>query len=297
MGGCSWRDEDFRTYSTSVGRTVDHRGAVVGDYDVQEVYRARRLDPALDPKGVIRECCDCEEHPNVTPVILALDVTGSMGDAAIEVAKKLGVVMGKLYKEIPDVQFMTMGIGDMAYDEAPLQVSQFESDIRIAEQLDKIWFEHGGGGNSYESYSLAWYFALKHTKIDAIDKRGKKPIIITMGDEPLNPYIPLKGRETSVKGVLGDSLQADIETKELYDEVQKKFECYHIYVDHDAWFDWEDVRGSFEEIMGGQRVLKAKVDEIEATIVDIVKTHANKEVGFVENIIGVNRNENGEITW
>jgi hypothetical protein len=49
--------------------------------------------------------------------------------------------------------------------------------------------------------------------------------------------------------------------------------------------------------MGGQRVLKAKVDEIEDTIVDIVKTHANKEVGFVENIIGVNRNENGEITW
>lgn len=50
----------------------------------------------LDPKNVIRECCDTEEHPNTIPVILALDVTGSMGQAAVEVAKKLNVIMTKL---------------------------------------------------------------------------------------------------------------------------------------------------------------------------------------------------------
>lgn len=88
---------------------------------------------------------------------------------------------------------MIMGIGDLAYDGCPIQVSQFESDIRIAEQLDKIYFEFGGGGNSFESYTAAWYFGSRHTKLDCLN-RGKKGIIITMGDEQLNPYLPLKGR-------------------------------------------------------------------------------------------------------
>jgi hypothetical protein len=97
MGSGSWTDSDFRTYSTTVGRTVDARGAVKGDYSAQEMFKARELDSALDPKGVIRECCDSEEHPNVVPVILVLDVTGSKGQTAVEVAKKLSVVMTKLY--------------------------------------------------------------------------------------------------------------------------------------------------------------------------------------------------------
>ena len=297
MGSGSWKDSDFRSYSTTMGRTVDARGAVKGDYSAQEMFKARKLDPVLDPNGVTRECCDSEEHPNVIPVILALDVTGSMGQTAVEVAKKLSVVMTKLYEDIDDVQFMIMGIGDMDCDDAPLQVSQFESDIRIAEQLDKLWFEGGGGGNNFESYSLAWYFALNHTKIDAIDKRGKKPIIITMGDEPLNPYIPKRGRYASIKSVLGDDVQADIETKDVYNSVAEKFECYHIYVDHGCFYGWNDVAPSFQKLMGEQRVLKARVGDIEQTIVDIVKNNANKDNFVNTTIIGVNKDENGDITW
>ena len=59
-----------------------------------------------------------------------------------------------------------MGIGDLAYDYAPIQASQFESDIRIAEQLDKIYFEGGGGGNNFESYTAAWYFGVHNCKLD-----------------------------------------------------------------------------------------------------------------------------------
>ena len=86
-----------------------------------------------------------------------------MGSAAAEVAKKLNEVMTKLYEKVTDVEFLVMGIGDLAYDSAPIQASQFESDVRIAEQLDKIYFEGGGGGNAYESYTGVWYFGLKHT--------------------------------------------------------------------------------------------------------------------------------------
>jgi hypothetical protein len=129
-----------------------------------------------------------------------------------------------LYADIKDVEFMVMGIGDFAYDNAPLQVSQFESDVRICDQLGKIWFERGGGGNSFESYTAAWYFALNHTKLDCWN-RGKNGIIITLGDEPLNPYLP--GRE--FKRIFGYEGQ-DVDTVDLYKQVTEKLDVYHIII-------------------------------------------------------------------
>ena len=99
----------------------------------------------LNPKGQIRECCETEEHPSTVPVILALDVTGSMGQAALEVASKLHQIVSSVLNEIKDAEFLIMGLGDLAYDRCPIQASQFESDVRTAKNLDSIFFESGGG--------------------------------------------------------------------------------------------------------------------------------------------------------
>ena len=87
MGSGRWTSRSFAEYNSSRGRKVDSDGKIAGSYSNQEIFLSRKLDPALDPKNVIRECCDSEEHPETFPVILALDVTGSMGQAAVEVAK------------------------------------------------------------------------------------------------------------------------------------------------------------------------------------------------------------------
>lgn len=227
MGGGGHNEKAFEAYSASVGRKVSLDGDLIFSphTSVQSVFASHNIQKPLDPYNVMRECCDSEEHPNTIPVILALDVTGSMGSAAMEVAKKINIIMRSLYNSVKDVEFMTMGIGDLAYDKAPIQVSQFESDIRIVEQLDKLYFEGGGGGNYYESYTAAWYFGLKHTKLDCW-KRNKKGIIITMGDEPLNPYLP----KFELGIVTGDKLQADVETEALYKAASEKFDIYHLAV-------------------------------------------------------------------
>ena len=103
MGCGTWDTDSFRSYSTSKGLTTDKLGFVTSSVSNQEMFKARDLDSALDPKDVIRECCDSDDHPNTLPVILALDVTGSMGQAAVEVAKKLNGIMTKLYENIKDV--------------------------------------------------------------------------------------------------------------------------------------------------------------------------------------------------
>ena len=301
MGCGTWDTGSFRSYSNSKGLTTDSLGFITSSVSNQEMFKAKTLDPALNPKNVIRECCDSDDHPNTLPVVIALDCTGSMGSAAVEVAKKLNGIMTKLYENIADVEFMVMGIGDLAYDSCPIQASQFESDIRIAEQLDKVYFEFGGGGNGYESYTAAWYFGLHHTKLDCWN-RGKRGIIITIGDERLNPYLPMRGRHSGLIAALGDNLEKDVETPELFEEASKKFDIYHIHVNHGSNYDKENIEKSFKSIIEENHFKEATLNNITETIVDIIVDAAENDTNTIitpatTTPTQVSTNENGEIVW
>lgn len=263
MGSGAWSSETYSSRLTDWGfASVD----CLASSSVGQVYKSRRLDPMLDPHGVVRECCDSEEHPNTIPVILALDVTGSMGSACTMCAAKLDEIMTKLYGEVQDVQFMMMGIGDLSYDSAPIQATQFESDIRILDQTTKTYFEGGGGGNNFESYTAAWYFGLHNTKLDCWS-RGRKGIIITLGDEPLNPYLPKK----PLNKVLGSTEQADVDTDRLYREVCEKFDIYHIAITNNSsyWRYKNEIKNSWGELLG-QRLFVAESDDLPKIVSQIV---------------------------
>ena len=271
MGSGSFTTSSFRTYSTSRGRTVDAKGTVTSN-NLQDFYRQTNIHKDLNPYKVVRECCDSEEHPNTIPVIIGLDVTGSMGKACIKTAQNLNTIITSLYDKFDDIEFMIMGIGDLAYDFAPIQASQFESDVRIAEHLDKVYMEHGGGGNGFESYTAAWYFGLHHTKLDCW-KRGKKGIIITMGDEPLNPYLP----KVPLSGVTGDNLEADVETKDLYELTKEKFDIYHIAIDDiDDCYQVYKLRvdASFRDLLKEDYKIST-LDELPNTIVKCIESSVN----------------------
>ena len=178
-----------------------------------------------------------------------------------------------------------MGIGDLAYDNAPIQASQFESDVRIAEQLDKIYFERGGGGNSFESYTAAWYFGVRHTNLDCW-KRGKKGIIITMGDELLNPYLPAR----RLSKITGDTLQDDVETESLYKIASEKFDIYHLAVNNPAtsyaWYK-DEINNTYSKYLDKKHFLTVGLNNIASTIVNIVTNAKDEEVSAT----------NTEISW
>ena len=270
MGAGRWDNEDFTRYATSSGKSYDAKTKRVNG----QTYRSTHLDKEMNPKGVIRECVNTAEHPNTIPIILALDVTGSMGSACIETAQSLAVIMEDLYKKYADIEFMVMGIGDLDYDNAPIQASQFESDVRIAKWLDKIYMEHGGGGNKFESYTAAWYFGLYHTKLDAFDKQGRKGIIITMGDEGLNPYLP----KERLNNVTGDKNQADIETKDLYKAAIEKFDIFHIAVDaNDSSYNYhkENIENTFGKLLGN-RYKVATINGLSTAITECIDDSQRK---------------------
>ena len=265
MGSGLWNTSSFRDYSSARGMSVNLDGSITGTYSNQDIFKSKTISDKLSPFDVIRECCDSDEHPKTRPVILALDVTGSMGEAAVEIAKKLNVIMTQLYEKVEDVEFMIMGIGDLSYDSCPIQISQFESDIRIAEQLDKVYFEFGGGGNFFESYTAAWYMGSRHTKLDCWN-RGERGVIITIGDERLNPYLP----SDNLSHVTGDLLQSNIETKDLYNEVVEKYDVYHLDVKHNYGWDADNIKKSFMEYLDDNHFRRVNMDNIADEIVDIV---------------------------
>ena len=294
MGSGSWNTRSYATYCCSVGHGYDTSTCTLkSDYtSSSQAFKSYKLDKAMDPKNVIRECCDSDEHPTTIPIILALDVTGSMGSTAIEVQKKLNPIMVEIYKRVKDAEIMVMAIGDLAYDYSPIQLSQFESDIRIAENLDKIYFENGGGGNDYESYTAAWYMGLKHCKLDCW-KRGKKGLIITMGDEPINPYLPAE----QLNDATGDTCQDDVETPKLFKEASKKFDIYHISVESGSYPDQTRERSTFAKVIGEQHALISSVDKISDKIINIVEDFANKSGQSLIVESPKTSTADGEISW
>lgn len=248
MGSGSFDSNDWSAYSSTKSYSTK---------TTHEIFELTHIDPSLNPKGVdIRESRDSSDNPITTPIIAALDVTGSMGKVAGLIAKEgLPIMFAELYNRKPVLgpQIMFMGIGDIECDEAPLQVSQFESDIRIAKELEKIYLEGGGGGNNYESYALAWYFAARHTSIDSFEKRGKKGYLFTFGDEFPTPILPKEG----IKRVLGDSIQENLSMDDLLTEVSRQWEVFHIIVEQGDFCKrtgMKNVLASWKEVLG-QRVI------------------------------------------
>lgn len=278
MGSGTWTSTSYVNHST-VSRGYSNMDGFY-NASAQDLYRSEQLNEVLNPKGIMRECVDSDEHPETIPVILALDVTGSMGSAAEAVAKQLNDIMTELYKSVKDVEFCIMAIGDLSYDDAPIQMGQFESDIRIAEQLEKVYFERGGGCNAWESYTAAWYMGLNHTKLDCWN-RGKKGIIITMGDEPMNPYLPMR----PLARVTGDNIQGDINTKSLYEAVTKKFDVYHIGIDDLATsfrYHEDRIKGSFGKLLG-QNYQISTCQNLYKTIADMIKKSTSSSIEYVSS--------------
>jgi hypothetical protein len=246
MGAGSWSNADYTTYSTK----TSYRSATR-----DEVFTNRKLPEALDPRKILlRESCDSADNPNSTPVILALDVTGSMGEYAERIAKdSLPELMTHIYETRPisNPHIMFMGIDDMHQSKGgPLQVSQFEADIRILEQLRQIWMVEGGGGNRSESYDLAWYFGAYKTKLDSVDKRGKKGFLFTFGDEEA-PYEFMSERE--LKDVFGSTTQVITGAPEdALAAAKEKYHVFHVVIEQGDYcqHSLKRVRSSWTTMLG-----------------------------------------------
>lgn len=216
------------SYTSSDWANLQSSRNINANSKVSDLYQSRGMKEVYDPAKIkVRESRDSKDNPLSTAIIVGLDVTGSMGYLSEEIAKNsLNKTMLEIYDKQPvtNPHIMFQAIGDSKSDRAPLQATQFEADIRIAEQLLDVFFEGGGGGNGGESYCLSWYFADTHTDIDCYNKRGKKGYIFTIGDECCHETLT----RGEIKRVFGDDVERDYSAQELYQAAAKKYNIFHI---------------------------------------------------------------------
>jgi hypothetical protein len=235
MGYGSTSGEDLRAraaYRASTGTTFTHTSSMHST-----AHHLRKVHESLDPKRVnsvgekIRECLDSDEHPLTVPVFVGFDETGSMGSGPRIIQEKLGLLKGlTLRAGMPDVQLAFGAYGDAQNNEvAPCQVGQFESGIEMEEWLNNLYLEGNGGGNGGETAGLLLYFLANFSRLDSLNKRGKKGYIFLTGDE-----IALTVTRAEIKTYLDEDVEADISMEEVIRQVTESYDVYFFLVQNGA---------------------------------------------------------------
>jgi len=221
MGGGSY-DRDVETGSSISADDFNFIGE-------ESSSSPQRLEchPDLDIKDSIRECCESEEHPVTTPIVIAMDLTRSRGKDILEIYKKIPLLIGQVemnnYAAHPEL--CIIGIGDATSgDHVPLQISQFESDMRIDDNLHNLIIEEGGGGTGQESYELVAYAMAEKSKLDA-NKRGKKGYFFFIGDEGFYPTVS----KDQIKVLIGDEVIKDVPSEVAFRKLQEKYHVFFIF--------------------------------------------------------------------
>ncbi|WP_420208756.1 hypothetical protein [Candidatus Electronema sp. JC] len=255
------------------------RAASVG-YDTKsarEIFTQRNINNAMNPHGItVRESRDSVEHPNSVAIILALDVTGSMGSIPHHLVKDgLPKIMGRIIQSgTPDPQLLFLAVGDHECDSSPLQVGQFESSDELLDKwLTSVYLEGGGGGNAGESYLLAWYFAGFHTSVDCVEKRKQKGFLFTIGDEPTLPEVPA----VSLERLMGRGQQQTWSAVELLDKARKSYHVFHLHIRETSSGSRREVMDGWKQLMGDKLIVLERHEEVSLVIPEIIAATLRKD--------------------
>lgn len=245
--------------------------------DTFEQNKRRMIHESMDPKSVkIRECRDSENHPNTVPIVLGMDVTGSMGKIPHDLVKTgLPKLMSSIIDNgVPDASLLFIAVGDHKSDNYPLQVGQFESgDTELDMWLTRTYLEGNGGGNGGESYSLVWDFTNRFVVTDAWEKRKQKGFVFTFGDEPFHDGIPA----SFLNGIYTEAnVESTVMNKDILEELHKKWHFVHIHISHGS--KSSSVEDGLKNMLGENMIVTEDYTKIPDLIAQFVIKHTTGDV-------------------
>jgi hypothetical protein len=260
-------------YSRWSNDAYDHLKASYSSKSRAHVFSSTSIDKDMSPFGVqFRESRDSDTHPESLAIGVFLDVTGSMGSIPdMLIRHKLGHLMNTLISHgVPDAHVLFGGIGDLYADKSPLQAGQFEAGTdELNKWLTKTYLEGGGGGQTKESYSLAWLFAARHTSIDCFEKRNQKGFLFTIGDEGDHEQL----NRNALTSLLGYQFNENLSAKQVLAEAQRMYHVFHLHIHETATGQTQSVIDDWKQLLQ-ERVIIVEdynnVAEIIASTVAVV---------------------------
>jgi len=166
----------------------------------------------VDPKKRIHSA-------SKNPLIVAVDVTGSMQRWPFEIFDRLPLLFNTLSSYRSDLEICFTAIGDATCDQWPLQTTEFARGFDLETHLKAIYGE-GGGGDEPESYGLFAHWVDTHVSVP----NATRPFLIVFGDASMHPTIPA----SQIKHFLGDAWKGDVDAIEAWQSVSRKFNTWFL---------------------------------------------------------------------
>lgn len=210
----TWYGKESYSYGSG-GRALRSAAAAKAAASGPRTYE-RKSGPnetVIDPRKRIRS-----ESKN--PLIIAVDVTGSMASWPFEIFDRLPLLFNTLSQYREDLEICFAAIGDAACDRWPLQVTTFARGFDLEQLLGSLYGE-GGGGDAPESYGLFAHWVDTHVDIPNTEEA---PFLIVFGDITMHPQIP----KEQIQKILGDGHTSAVDAVETWKKVSKKWNTWFL---------------------------------------------------------------------
>lgn len=200
--------------------------------------QAPNLDLATPRKTIVSR--------SAHPIVVAVDVTGSMQHWPAEIFDRLPLLYQTLSQYREDVEVSFVALGDATCDRFPLQVTDFRRGVGLEDTLGALYGEGGGGGQAKESYELLAYTLLHRAQAP----EAARPFLILYGDEgfyeQVNPAI--------VKALLGDDLREPLDSRRLWRAVAEAWNVYHLRKPYHGQQE-KQILAQWQDVLGPERVI------------------------------------------
>jgi hypothetical protein len=205
-----------------------------------------------------RESRDFPDKPASFPIFTAFDTTGSMCQLPYFLASELSKLAKTVEATgaIPDPQYAFGVFGDgQLGDPVPFAISEFEADDELIEKsLSYLFLDNSGFGNVVESYETVLYAAGHMIQTDAYEKRGKKGVLLIIGDEAAYNYLEPK----HAKKFLGVRLEEKMSIEDIVLKAKEMWEIYLLRPGNTAYESRQDVIDFWRRLLGAERVISVK---------------------------------------
>lgn len=264
----AWSGHDF---SRARQRYDNHVGRSYGDARNRNVS-AKSLVPATVTTD------------SPTPLIVWVDVTGSMGQWPATIFSKLPYLDHEIRTEYlgADAEVCFGAVGDAHSDNYPVQVQPFTKGTDMAKKLEALVIEGNGGGQMKESYELAALYTLHNIQVP---KAVEKPVVIFIGDEMAYDQVTVAEAQSRAQVKLART----VTTKEVFDSLKEHFSPYLVLKPYhlgEAPINRE-IEKFWADLLGRDRI--AYLDDA-GRVVDVIFGILAKEAGredyFREEIEG-----------
>lgn len=202
----------------------------------------KRSAPLLDlttPRKTLRT-------KSTNPIVVAVDVTGSMQRWPFEIFDRLPLLYQTLSQYREDVEVSFVALGDATSDRFPLQVTDFRRGLPLEETLGALYGEGGGGGGARESYELLAYQLLYRCQAP----EATRPFLILYGDEGFYPTL----EPALAKAMWGDVIDEPLDSRRLWQGVAEAWNVFHLRKPYGGHQE-ASIHAQWAEALGEERIV------------------------------------------